>query len=175
MIIGKNSRSTSKWFSRSILAAVLSSIGWLGGLTPSISFQSQSLVEFNSAASAQNANPLNLTPDQLRSYAQSLLQIEPLRQQYYESIKQELQQSEPGQAVPAITCSDRNSLNDLPRPIRGTAVEYCEKSIEIVEANNLTIEEFNDITESLTTDQNLMNLITQQLLQLQMQNNNLFQ
>lgn len=175
MIIGKNSPSTSKWLSRSILVAVLSSIGWLHGLAPSISWQSPSLVEFNAAASAQNANPPSLTPDQLRSYAQSLLQIEPLRQQYYETIKQDLQQTAPGQPVPAITCSDRNSFNDLPPNIRGTAVEYCKKSIEIVEANNLTIQDFNQITESLSTNQNLMNMITQQLLQLQLQNNNLFQ
>jgi hypothetical protein len=167
---GNFSRSTSKWFSRSLLAALLSAMSCLSGLTPSISVKSGSILDFKAAVSAQDMNP-----EQLRSYARSLLAIEPLRQQYYNSIKQQLQQLAPGESVPAIICSDRDSVNNLPKEIRGTAVEYCEQSIAIVEDNNLTIQQFNQITESLTSNPDLLNRITQELLRLQMPTDNLFQ
>ncbi len=169
MITDNCSRFTSKWLSRSLLAALLSTMSCLSGLTPSISVNSASILDFNAAVSAQDMNP-----EKLRSYANSLLAIEALRQQYYETIKQQLQQLTPGQSVPAIICSDRDSVNNLPREIRGSAVEYCEKSISIVEENNLTIQQFNQITESLTSNPELLNRITQELLRLQMPTDGLF-
>lgn len=170
MITGNFSQFTSKWLSRSLLVALLSTMGWFNGLTPNISLKSASIT-FDNAVSAQE-----MSPEQLRNYARSLLTIEPLRQQYYERIKQELQQLTPGESVPPIICSDRDSVNNLPKEIRATAVEYCQQSISIVEENNLTIQQFNQITESLTTNPDLLNRITQELLRLQLPpTDNLFQ
>ena len=161
MITGDYSPVTSKWLFRSLLAAILSTIGCLSGLTPSISLKSPSIFVLNSSASAQN-----LTPEELTNYARSVLDIEPLRQQYYNEIKQQIA---PGESVPEIICNKPDSLNELPGEMSDTAVKYCEQSIEIVESNNLTIQQFNDITNSLIDNPEMVNRITQELLRLQMQ------
>jgi Domain of unknown function (DUF4168) len=160
---------TSKWLSRSLLAAILSTMSCFTGLTPSISLKGAAILDFNSAASAQQSAP-SLSAAEITNYAKALLEIEPLRQDYYNKIKQGLTGR---QQMPQIICSDQNSVNNLPRNIRQSAIAYCESSIEIVEKNGLTIQRFNDITNLLTQDTRILERITAELLRLQ--TTNLFQ
>jgi hypothetical protein len=139
------------------------------GLTPSISLKSAAILNFNSAASAQQSAP-SLSAAEITNYAKALLAIEPLRQTHYAQIKQGLTGR---QQMPQIICSDPNSVNRLPREIRQSAIEYCQASIGIVENNGLTIQRFNEITNLLTQDQRILEQITAELLRLQ--TTNLFQ
>ena len=136
------------------------------GLTPSISLKSAAILNFNSAASAQQSAP-SLSAAEITNYARSLLDIEPLRQEYYNQIKQGLTRT---QEMPAIICSDQDSVNDLPRNIRESAINYCKESIRIVETNGLTISRFNQITNLLTENTRILEQITTELLRLQTQN-----
>ena len=160
---------TSKWLSRSLLAAILSTMSCFTGLTPSISLKSAAILNFNSAASAQQSAP-SLSAAEITNYARSLLAIEKLRQEYYNQIKQGLTGR---QEIPQIVCSDPNSVNNLSGEIRESVIEYCQKSIEIVENNRLSIQRFNDITNLLTQDQRILDRITAEMLRLQ--TTNLFQ
>lgn len=160
---------TSKWLSRSLLAAILSTMSCFTGLTPSIALKGAAILDFNSAASAQQSAP-SLSAAEITNYARSLLKIEPLRQEYYNRIKQGLTGS---QEMPQIICSNTDSVNNLPRNIRQSAIEYCQASIKIVEDNGLTIKQFNDITNLLTQDPRILERITAELLRLQ--TTNLFQ
>ena len=160
---------TSKWLSRSLLAAILSTMSCFTGLTPSISLKSAAILDFNSAASAQQSAP-SLSATEITNYARSLLAIEPLRQEYYNKIKQGLTGR---QQMPQIICSDPNSVNNLPRNIRQSAIDYCQASIGIVAENSLTIQRFNEITNLLTQDPRILERITAELLRLQ--TTNLFQ
>jgi hypothetical protein len=169
MLTPKFSLLTSKWLSRSLLAAILSTMSCFTGLTPSISLKSAAILDFNSAASAQQSAP-SLSAAEITNYARSLLDIEPLRQEYYNQIKQGLTGR---QQMPQIICSDTDSVNNLPRNIREEAIAYCQKSIEIVEKNGLTIQQFNNITNLLTQDTRILERITAELLRLQ--TTNLFQ
>lgn len=157
---------TSKWLSRSLLAAILSTMSCFAGLTPSISLKSAAILDFNSAASAQQSAP-SLSAAEITNYARSLLAIEPLRQEYYNQIKQGLTGK---QQMPQIICSDPNSVNSLPREIRESAIKYCQDSIGIVETNGLTISRFNEITNLLTENTRILEQITTELLRLQTQN-----
>lgn len=157
---------TSKWLSRSLLAAILSTMSCFAGLTPSISLKSAAILDFKSAASAQQSAP-SLSAAEITNYARSLLDIEPLRQESYNQIKQRLTGR---QQMPAIICSDPNSVNNLPREIRQSAIDYCQKSIQIVETNGLTISRFNEITNLLTENTRILEQITTELLRLQTQN-----
>lgn len=159
-------RLNSKWLSRLLLAASLSTISWLASLTPSISLKSAAVLDFNSAAEAQQLPP-SLSAAEITNYARSLLAIERLRQSYYEQIKQQLTGR---QQMPPIACSDANSVNRLPREIRQLAVRYCQESIQKVEENGLTIQRFNDITNLVNQNSRVLEQVTAELLRLQTQN-----
>jgi hypothetical protein len=165
MLTSNFSPLASKWLSRSILAAILSTMSCFTGLTPSISLKSTAILDFNSAASAQQSAPLSAA--EITNYARSLLAIEPLRQEYYNKIKQGLTGR---QEMPQIICSDTDSVNNLPREIRESAIEYCQESIRIVEEKGLTIQRFNQITNLLSEDQRILEQITAELLRLQTPN-----
>ncbi len=166
MLTPNFSSFTSKWLSRSLLAAILSTMSCFTGLTPSIALKGAAILDFNSAASAQQSAP-SLSDAEITNYARSLLAIEPLRQQYYNQIKQRLTGR---QAMPQIICSDLDSVNRLPREIRQSAIAYCQASIKIVEKNGLTIQQFNNITNLLTQDTRILERITAELLRLQTTN-----
>lgn len=159
-------RLNSKWLSRWLLAASLSTMSWLASLTPSISLKSAAVLDFKLAASAQQLAP-SLSATEITNYARSLLAIERLRQIYYEQIKQQLTGK---QQMPPIVCSDSNSVNRLPREIRELAIRYCQESIQKVEENGLSIQRFNDITSLLNQNSRVLEQVTAELLRLQTQN-----
>jgi hypothetical protein len=170
MLTPNFSSLTSKWLSRSLLAAILSTMSCFTGLTPSIALKGEAILDFNSAASAQQSAQPSLSAAEITNYARSLLAIEPLRQASYNQIKQGLTGR---QEMPQIICSDTDSVNNLPTNIRERAIEYCQASIRIVEENGLTIQQFNDITDLLNQDKRIFDRITAELLRLQ--TTNLFQ
>lgn len=148
--------------SKSLLVGVVSGAVFFSGLTPTVqrhSFDGSATLVFSNAAYAQQA----ITAEEIVSYVRSLIAIEPIRQVAYEEIKRILGTGE----VPAIACHRRNSLNSLDRRIRQIAVRYCNRSIQIVESNHLSINRFNTITVARQTDPNLADRIRQALIRAQ--------
>jgi len=88
------------------------------------------------------------TEAQLDGYAHSIIEIEPERKAAVEQIR-EINGTE---QVPAIACSEPGSLDGHTEEIREIAVGYCERSIEIARAYNLSVDVFNGITEELPQD-----------------------
>lgn len=129
---------TNPMFSRCLLTILLSTVGLLAGVVPEPSAQFPLLV-FHRAAYAQ-PDLQEIGDREVTLYAQSVLDIEPLRQDAYDRIKRILG------SVPPIDCSQPASLNSLAEPSRGIALNYCQQSKTILESNGLTIERFNDIT-----------------------------
>jgi hypothetical protein len=111
-----------------------------------------------SAAYAQS-----VSDQEVQSYAQSVLAIEPIRQAAYNKIKQISGSSE----VPVVACHRPSSLSNLPESIRDIAVDYCNQAIAIVERNNLTITRFNQITVAHQSNPGLSDRIQQVINQLQ--------
>jgi hypothetical protein len=154
----------AKPFTRSLLAGTLAAAGLLFGVVPTVEFTSEFMSEatislnFSAAAYAQA-----VTEDEITNYARSVLAIEPIRQSAYEQIKQITGSSN----VPTIACHRPRSLNDLSGEVRQIAVNYCNRAIEIVERNNLTITRFNAITIAHQEDAELSSRIQQAILRLQ--------
>lgn len=114
----------------------------------------------NAKANAQ-IPPVNNT--EITNYAQSVLTMEPKRQQAFDKIKKIIGRKE----IPKIVCNDPSSINDLPKEARELAVNYCNDSQNIVSENNLTLDRFNQITVEIQNNSDLKSQIYNTLLRLQ--------
>ena len=123
------------------------------------------LLVFDPQARAQNLP----STAELENYADTLLRMEPLRQEAFEKIKKIMPKHRGG--VPTIACNDRNSINTLPNQARGVAVNFCQRYQSIVSENDMTIDRFNQITEIINGNENLQDSIYDLLLNSQKQEN----
>lgn len=123
---------------------------WLSGVVPGWSGQVLQ-TSGDSAALAQSA-------DQIRNYAGAVLRIEPLRRDAYRKVKSMMKGN-----LPNDVC--RHS--QLPGNVRSICANFFDESADLIRQNNLSIGEFNDITQKSQTDQKLMNQIQQELIRLQ--------
>jgi hypothetical protein len=111
-------------------------------------------------AHAQN---LSVNQNEITSYAQALLAMEPARQQAFGEIKRIVGNGN----IPQIVCNEPNSMNSLPNRARNVAVNYCKQSQEIVENHGLSIGRFNRITMEIPNNSNLKQQIYDTLVRLQ--------
>lgn len=129
----------------------------LSGLVPDLSGRSSALI-FSSAAYAQAINDKEVT-----NYARAVLVMEPVRQTAFNEIKKMIGSRE----VPSIVCHKPQSLDALPGNARKIAVNYCNRSKDIVESNGLSIARFNAITVNLQNDPNLKTRVHDELIRIQ--------
>jgi len=129
-------------------------MGILSGVIPQISGK---YINFTATALAQN-----FSQELLRNYAAAVLKIEPLREQAYNDIQQII-----GSEPPEIVCSKENTLSNLPPDAQEIAKQYCSSSKQIVESSGLSVSQFNDITQSAATDNNLKTQIQEAIREIQ--------
>ena len=117
-----------------------------------------SSIMMNSRVMAQNI------PDdgEIIKYAQAILAMEPSRQIALGEIKKLLGNDE----MPMISCHDNNSMTNLPRRVQDIAVNYCNRSQEIVK-KYISIERFNNITLQIQSNNNLRREVHNMLIRLQ--------
>ncbi|HEY9640714.1 MAG TPA: DUF4168 domain-containing protein [Coleofasciculaceae cyanobacterium] len=152
---------SKRLFTRSLLIGSLAAtgllLGWVPSFRPSEGLSASRLV-LDNAAYAQAA----VSESEIQSYARSVLEIEPIRQAAYDSIKRQS-----GAEVPPILCHRPSSLNNLDPSIRPIAIDYCNQAIAIVERNNLSITRFNEITVAHQSDSGLADRIQQAIAAIQ--------
>ncbi|PMB01569.1 hypothetical protein CI594_09160, partial [Fischerella thermalis CCMEE 5196] len=90
-----------------------------------------------------NAQSPQLNNTDIVNYSRALLRIEPERQQAFDKIKKIIGGD---REIPKIVCSEPNSFKSLPSEARDVAVNYCNRSQQIVQSNGLSIDQFNNIT-----------------------------
>jgi hypothetical protein len=129
---------------------LVSSSGWLTGIVPGWSGETAHL-SWSTAVWAQTAN-------QIRNYAGAVLDIEPLRRKAYRDVRHMLKGT-----VPSDVCR----LGQLPGTVNSVCSSFFDESADIIRRNNLSINEFNDITQRSKTDPKLMNQIQQELIRQQ--------
>ncbi|BCL36695.1 hypothetical protein NSMS1_31420 [Nostoc sp. MS1] len=118
----------------------------------------------NLKANAQNQSFNN---NEITSYAQAVLAMEPERQQAFGEIKKIVGNGE----VPQIVCSEPNSLNNLPGRARDIAVNYCNHSQKIVSDYGLTPDKFNRMTVEIQSNADLKQQVYNALIRLQKNTN----
>lgn len=144
------------------MASAVSVMGLLAGWVPTLHRSSVDVtLDFSTVAYAQAI--ANISNDEVQSYARSVLAIEPIRQAAYDEIKRILGSGQ----VPPIACHRPNSLNNLNPNIRQIARNYCNRAIQIVERNNLTINRFNTITVTMQSNPELAPVIQREIMRLQ--------
>ncbi|MBZ8179968.1 MAG: DUF4168 domain-containing protein [Oscillatoria sp. PMC 1051.18] len=146
----------NKKISRPLIVASLATMGVMLGIVPSISEQSFSL-SFQTSAYAQE-----FTDQDILNYARAILDMESLRQQAYDDIKQII-----GTQPPTIACNDRRSLRNLPRDAEAIAVNYCNGSRRIVQSSGLSVSQFNEMTARVQSDSRLKERVQQAMIRLQ--------
>ncbi len=102
---------------RGLMLVTLATLGVLSGISADLSGRVPRLV-LDAAAQAQSYSDADVV-----NYARAFLAIEPVRQQAVQAI---------GSSATGIVCSDANSFDSLPREHRAVAINYCNKSSEIV-------------------------------------------
>ncbi|BAY24827.1 hypothetical protein NIES2100_46240 [Calothrix sp. NIES-2100] len=143
-------RSLKQMFSQTLSYSAIATTGLVA-----------SVLIFSSQANAQSPSPVN--KDEVTKYAQSVLAMEPARQQAFDEIKKIMG----GREIPNIVCNDPKIINSLPPKVKTIAEKYCKHSQKIVQENGLTIERFNQITVDYQNDNNVKQQISNALIRLQ--------
>lgn len=115
-------------------------------------------------AHAQNQS---FNSNDITSYAQAVLAMEPARQEAFGQIKKIVGSAE----VPQIVCSEPNSINSLPSKARDIAVNYCNYSQKIVSDYGLTTDKFNRMTVEIQNNSSLKREVYNTLIRLQRNTN----
>ena len=144
---------------RSFIVTFLAVIAILGGVIPEFSWTTD-VVSFQSSAYTQD-----FTADQIKRYAKAVLSIENERKQAYQAISQIL-----GKSPPVITCNHLESFNNLPANAQRIAIDYCNKSKEIVQVSGFTAAQFNAITNRIRSDDSLRRRVQNEMIRLQREN-----
>ncbi|MEC4805941.1 MAG: DUF4168 domain-containing protein [Jaaginema sp. PMC 1079.18] len=156
MLSTSNSRFfVNRLLVRSFLVGALATLGVTVGITPDLTQNAPFSLE--TAAYAQS-----VSNDDIRNYAQAVLAMEPLRQSAYNDIKRIIG-SEPAN----IVCSQPSSFNNLPRNARNIAVNYCNRSREIVRRYFSDLSRFNTITEQVQGSDDLKRKVQNAMIELQ--------
>ncbi len=116
------------------------------------------LIRMSAIAQAQE-----FSEQQLESYAQAILAIEPLRQKTF----RELQRILDSEKIPMIACDRAESYENLNPQARSLIINYCNESKAIVEEKGLTVSEFNNITSEVKSNPDLKQQVQQEMLELE--------
>lgn len=147
----------NRMFLQALVVGAFATVGLLSGIAPDVSGHSPTLV-FSSAAYAQDVSDA-----EVKSYAQAVLQAEPVRQAALDKIKKMLGTEN----TDSVVCHSPESLDTLPDNAQNVAVDFCNEYKDIVESHRLTITRFNEITVNLQNDPNLEKRIQSELLHIQ--------
>ncbi|NCJ08497.1 DUF4168 domain-containing protein [Synechococcales cyanobacterium C] len=139
----------ARWF----WVVCFASMGWASGWVPSFSQHTASL-SFASTAVAQTAS-------QISNYAEAVLQMEAPRKRYYNEVRSYYQD----QSLPNDVCRQSN----LPNRVQGLCDQFFSDSADILRRNNLSIREFNQLTEQIQRDSDLRDRVQQELIRRQQQ------
>lgn len=142
-------------FSKSLILGALSTLGVFSGFAINLSEGSHNL-SLIAPAAAQSARPpilnADVSNDEVTNYAKAVLEMEPLRQQAYNDVKQLVGAGD----VPPIVCFQEKSMQNLPTNARPVVERFCNRSKEIIEkyfgANQAGSQRYNDITTAISGD-----------------------
>jgi hypothetical protein len=147
--------SVQKFLLQAFATGTLAATGLLLGVVPWFDLTGP---QWGSIAYAQD-----VSNQEVQSYAQSVLAMEPYREAAFTKIQQITGSSE----VPVVACHRPSSLSNLPENIRDIAIDYCNQAIAIVERNGLTITRFNQITVAHQSDATLRGQIQAEICKIQ--------
>lgn len=132
----------NKLYFRILSSSILALMGIMAGLIPELSVRSPNTSQnpLLNLALAQNAQAQEFTPEETKNYARAGYEVELLRREAYQQIKNLIDEPPPN-----IVCDQPATLSNLKPEVRAIANNYCNQSLQIVQQNNLTINRFNEL------------------------------
>jgi hypothetical protein len=128
-----------------LLGTIASLLGIIGGIVPDVTAEQPSFL-FASAARADEYSDADL-----RNYAGALMQIEPIRQ----SALSQVSRANNGSALPNLVCNQPNTMEGLNSEAKSLFINYCNQCESIAASKGLSIDRFNQITQSVRADSKL--------------------
>lgn len=125
---------------RLISSSILASLGIMLGLTPEISIQSTETNSLVTISLASSAYGQQFTPAETENYAKAGYEVELLRREVYQEIKNLIKEPPPN-----ILCDQQSTIDQLNSQIKNIANRYCTQSRQIVQRHNLSINRFNEL------------------------------
>lgn len=121
-----------------------------------------------SNGNAPVADGENGSETSLDNYTAAVWEIERQRQATYRVLTENVPDTEQA-ALAEVRCNQPDTIRSFSRNLRREIVDYCDRVAEIIEAQNLTVDEFNQIGDRLNDDSLLNNQVIEQLAELQQQ------
>lgn len=147
---------------RLIGSSILASLGIMLGMTPQISLRSSDLEPLVTVSLSDNAYGQQFTSTETESYAKAGYEVELLRREVYQEIKNLLDETPPN-----IVCDQRSTLNNLKPEVKNIANRYCTESRQIVQRHNLSISRFNELKTQYDRQDSFYQQVQKILLKLQ--------
>ena len=138
---------------RLLMTGSLAILGLVNGFVPQLAPNSLQLDLSYTAAAQQNISARNIGQEQIEKFAEVLIDIEPLRQQALDDIKQIMKKK--GENPPDILCHKPETYTSLPADASRIAQKYCNDSRSLVNKSGLTASEFNSIATAVRNDRKL--------------------
>lgn len=132
----------NKLYVRILSSSVLALIGITGGLIPEISRVSHDVQDISglTISFSRDAYGQQFTPEETENYARAGYEVELLRRDVYQEIKNLINES-----PPEIVCDQQSTIDSLQPQVKEIANRYCNQSQQIVQQNNLSINRFNEL------------------------------
>lgn len=131
----------NKLYVRLLSSGVLAFVGITMGLIPEVTLRSPANSSNLITISLEsNAHAQEFTPEETENYAKAGYQVELLRREVYQEIKNSI-----NQPPPDIACDRQETLDSLEAEVKAIADRYCQRSREIVEEHDLTADRFNEL------------------------------
>jgi hypothetical protein len=144
-----HSRSNFHHLSRTLLLSVMTGLLSIGtGIVPDLTASQLSLV-LSSSARADEFNEADL-----RNYAAALMEIEPIRQSALAQVR-----ASTGGTLPNLVCNQPGTMEGLNNEAKSLFVKYCNQCETIASSRGLSIDKFNQITQSVRTNSQLQNRV----------------
>ncbi len=130
-----------------ILGTIATCLGLASGTIPD--FTQQPSAFFSSSARADEFSDADL-----RNYAAALMQIEPIRQSTLAQVR-----ASSGGTLPNLVCNQPSTMDSLNSEAKSLFVRYCNQCETIAASKGLSIERFNQITQSVRSNPQLQSRV----------------
>lgn len=155
----------NKLYFRILSSSVLALIGLTAGLIPEISLRSPEDVNQISRLTiswSTSAYGQQYSPEEMENYAKAGYEVELLRREVYQEIKNLM-----GASLPNIVCDQQSTIDSLKPEVQEIANRYCSQSQQIVQQNNLSVNRFNELKTYYENHDTFYHQVQEVLLKLQ--------
>ncbi|MEM9903980.1 MAG: DUF4168 domain-containing protein [Cyanobacteria bacterium P01_D01_bin.44] len=156
-----------RWGMRTALVSLFATVSWVAPIKLHRHTLSVATVSFETAP----AYAQTVTDEEVRNYAESVLQMDDSRLTAYTQVSDILTSQGLDVTAYNLSCPNAQLLTDVPRQVRSRVqsvlVDYCNAARIIVEENGLTVRQFNNITSAHRDDAELAQRIQSEIASLQ--------